>query len=168
METKIFISHRSKDVEYATAIVDFLEDLGVASKSIVCTSVPDHLIPNGKKIYDWLREQFLSYNLHMLFLLSDNYYESPDCLNEMGAAWVTKADSDVFLLPGFSADKMRGCIGKELMAIACDCDENILKDRVRQLRDKVCNEFGLSIPEDRRWERIQTALLQQIRKEGFP
>lgn len=165
MRTKIFISHRSKDVEYAAAFVDFLEDLGVPSRFIVCTSVPNHLIPNGSRIYEWLREQFRDYSLHMLFLLSDNYYESPDCLNEMGAAWVTKADSDVVLLPGFSPDRMRGCIGMDMMGIYCDGDKDILKDRIRQLRDKVCEEFGMSTPEERRWERIRDSLLHVLWKE---
>ncbi|QUC66924.1 toll/interleukin-1 receptor domain-containing protein [Aristaeella hokkaidonensis] len=165
VKTKIFISHRSKDVEYAAAMVDFLEDLGVSSRYIVCTSVPDHLIPNGKRIYEWLREQFTNYDLHMLFLLSDNYYESPDCLNEMGAAWVTKADSDIILLPGFSPDKIRGCIGQDMMAVYCDGDDEILMDRIKQLRDKVCGEFELNKPDDRRWGRIRDALLKKLQKK---
>ena len=163
MKTKIFISHRSWDKEYAEAIVDFMENLGVESESIVCTSVADHIIPNGRKIYDWLREQFLEYKLHMVFLLSDNYYKSPDCLNEMGAAWVTKADSDVVLLPGFNPDKIEGCIGKDTMAIYFDGPNDILLDRIKQLRDKVCLEFGLNKPGDRRWENIRGDLIAKIK-----
>lgn len=144
-------------------MVDFLEDLGVASDDIVCTSVPDHLIPNGQKIYDWLRSQFTDYNLHMLFLLSDHYYASPDCLNEMGAAWVTKSYADVILLPGFSSKKIRGCIGADTMAIECDGRDDILKDRIKQLRNKVCGEFGLPIPTDRRWEIIRDSTISKLR-----
>jgi len=163
MRTKIFISHRGMDKEYAEAFVDFLEDLGVNSKDIVCTSVPNHLIPNGAKIYDWLREQFVTYKLHMFFLLSDNYYKSPDCLNEMGAAWVTRADSDVVLLPGFSPSKIQGCIGTDTMAIYFDGDNDILFDRIKQLRDKVCYEFGLNIPDERRWNNVRLKLIRTIR-----
>lgn len=164
-ETKIFISHRSSDVNYAAAVVDFLEDLGVLSDSIVCTSVPDHLIPNGQRIYDWLRSQFTEFNLHMLFLLSDNYYKSPDCLNEMGAAWVTKTDSDVILLPGFGPEKIKGCIGTDTMAIQCDANDDILEDRIRQLRDKVCKEFNLNIPNERRWGNIKSKTIKQLREK---
>lgn len=162
-ETKVFISHRSLDVDYAATVVDFLEDLGVSSNAIVCTSVPGHLIPNGQKIYDWLRSQFTEYNLHMIFLLSDNYYNSPDCLNEMGAAWVTKTGSDVFLLPGFSPDKIRGCIGSDTMAIECEGKYDILADRITLLRNKVCKEFGLSIPNERRWTRIKDGTIKELR-----
>ena len=164
-KTKVFISHRSLDVDYAAAMVDFLEDLGVSSTDIVCTSVPEHLIPNGQKIYDWLRSQFTDYNLHILFLLSDNYYTSPDCLNEMGAAWVTKSYADVILLPGFKPNGIRGCIGADTMAIECDGGDDILKERIRQLRDRVCNEFGLSIPNDRRWEIIRDKTIIKLRKK---
>ena len=164
-QTKIFISHRGDDVHYATAVVDFLEDLGVVADSIVCTSVPEHLIPNGQKIYEWLRSQFLEYNLHMILLLSDKYYDSPDCLNEMGAAWVTKADSDVILLPGFAPEKMRGCIGSDTMAIHCDGKDDILEDRIKQLRNKVCDEFNLPLPNDRRWIRIRDDVIRKLRQK---
>lgn len=163
-QTKIFISHRGDDANYATAIVDFFEDLGVIADSIVCTSVPGHLIPNGQKIYDWLRSQFLEYNLHMIFLLSDKYYGSPDCLNEMGAAWITKTDSDVILLPGFGPEKIRGCIGSDTMAIHCDGKDDILEDRIKQLRNKVCQEFSLTLPKDRRWQRIKNDVIRQLRE----
>lgn len=164
-ETKIFISHRSLDADYAATVVDFLEDIGVPSNAVVCTSVPGHLIPNGQKIYDWLRSQFTEYNLHMIFLLSDNYYDSPDCLNEMGAAWVTKASSDVFLLPGFSPDKIRGCIGSDTMAIECEGKHEIVEDRITLLRDKACKEFGLLPPYDRRWARIKNDTIEKLSKK---
>ena len=163
--TKIFISHRSLDADYAATVVDFLEDIGVPSNAVVCTSVPGHLIPNGQKIYDWLRSQFTEYNLHMIFLLSDNYYDSPDCLNEMGAAWVTKASSDVFLLPGISPAKIRGCIGSDTMAIECEGQHAILEDRITLLRNKVCTEFGLLTPYDRRWARIKNDTIEKLSKK---
>lgn len=160
---KVFISHKSEDASAAEAVVDFLEDLHVPSDAIVCTSVPNHLIPNGEKIYDWLRSQFIDYALHVIFLLSKSYYMSPDCLNEMGAAWVTQTCSDAILLPGFTPDNIRGCIGSDTMSIYCDGPDAILSDRLRQLRDTICEEFGLSKPDDRRWEKIRCNLIVKLK-----
>ena len=73
---KLFISHSSKDKEYMITLTELLEDIGMPDGSIVCTSVPGHGIPGGAKIFDWLREQFLTCDLRVLFALSHNYYES--------------------------------------------------------------------------------------------
>ncbi len=37
----------------------------------------------------------------MIYHLSDNYYDSVACLNEMGAAWVVQNDYTVVGIPGF-------------------------------------------------------------------
>ena len=161
---KIFISHRGMEAEAAEAMVDFLENLKVPSEAIVCTSVPDHLIPNGGKIYDWLRSQFTDFQLHVIFMLSKNYYESPDCLNEMGAAWVMKKRSDVILLPGFTPGDIQGCIGKDTMAMEWDGRQDILENRIKQLKDDICAEYNLPSPEERRWNKIRSELIDRIKK----
>ena len=144
--------------------MDFFEDLGVQSGSIVCTSVPDHLIPNGEDIYDWLRRQFTDFDLHVIFLLSTAYYKSAACLNEMGAAWVKGSKADIILTPGFKADRVEGVLGKNKMAIDWNTREEILYDRLAQLRDTVCAEFGLEKPNDKRWEKKRNELVERIRR----
>lgn len=161
---KIFISHKSEDVEYAKAVVEFLEDLHIPSEKIVCTSVPGHMIPNGEKIYDWLRKQFTDYDLHVLLLLSHVYYTSPACLNEMGAAWVLQSKSDIVLLPGFKPEDIKGSIGSDTMGIYCDGKEEELRDRFRQLRDTVCDEFSIIKPDEARWETVRDRLIRALRQ----
>ena len=100
-EHKLFISHSSDDKDYMTALVEMLESIGMTNDSLVCTSVSGYGIPEGDDIYDWLREQFVNCDLRVLFALSNNYYNSEACLNEMGAAWITKATYSMLLLPGF-------------------------------------------------------------------
>ena len=155
-ETKIFISHRSLDVDYATAVVDFLEDLGVSSNSIVCTSVPGHLIPNGQKIYEWLRSQFIEYNLHMLFLLSDNYYNSPDCLNEMGAVWAANNRVRYYILPNVDFKE----IGWLCDAYKADklCDPVVLDALAKELTDF----YGLP-PKGAIWSRQRQNFMDFLR-----
>lgn len=160
---KIFISHRHSDQIAAEALVDFLEDLQVPSEEIVCTSVPGHLVPNGEKVYDWLRKQFDT-DLHVIFLLSHSFYKSPDCLNEMGAAWVTKAKADAILLPGFNPEDISGCLGKDTIALHCGGDEDVLKERIKLLRNTICEEFGLKIPDERRWNSVREKLIGGLRR----
>ena len=50
------------------------------------------------------------------------------------------------------------------MAIDWNAKEEILYDRLAQLRDTVCDEFELSKPNDRRWENKRNELIERIRR----
>lgn len=90
LDKKIFISHSSKDVRYVEKIIDLIVDMGVREKQIFCSSVPGFGIPMDKDIYDYLAEEFSRTDVHVIFVLSRNYYKSIPCLNEMGAVWALK------------------------------------------------------------------------------
>ncbi|NRQ69745.1 toll/interleukin-1 receptor domain-containing protein [Bacillus cereus] len=109
---KIFISHASKDVKYVKALVDLLNDIGVnkSSKSIFCSSLPGYDIPHGESIYEFLKNELKNNNIMVLFLLSDNYYQSAPCLNEMGAAWITSKKYTTVLTPNFKFEQIVGAI----------------------------------------------------------
>ena len=83
---KVFISHSSQDKDYVSCIVDFLEDIGLTQEQLFCSSIPGYGIPLDEDIYDYLKQQFQEHNLHVILVLSDNYYQSVACMNEMGAA----------------------------------------------------------------------------------
>lgn len=164
-ENKVFISHSSKDAEIVKAFVELLEDMGMPENSIVCTSVPGYGIPGGKKIYEWLREQLLNYNIHMIFMLSHNYYDSAASLNEMGAAWLAKTESTLVLLPGLSFSDIKGCIDPSEMGIALGGDINELKHRLGELKDKLCEEFKLSPMSATKWERYRDGFLGKMQSD---
>ena len=157
-ENKVFISHSSKDAEIVKAFVELLEDMGMPENSIVCTSVPGYGIPGGKKIYEWLREQLLNYNIHMIFMLSHNYYDSAASMNEMGAATLV-------LLPGFSFSDIKGCIDPSEMGIALGGDISELKHRLGELKDKLCEEFKLSPMSATKWERYRDGFLGKVQSD---
>ena len=117
---KLFISHSSKDAEYMKAFVDLLVAIGVHKNQITCTSVPQCYIPVRCNIYDWLAKQFQTSDLHVVYAFSDNYYSSVATLNEMGAAWVMRCKWTGLLLPGFTFDKLAGCIDKNQICIKLD------------------------------------------------
>ena len=158
----IFISHSSRDKEYAKAFVQFLFNIGLNEDDIVCSSYPGVGIPLREKVYDWLAERFNEYDLHVVFLLSHNYYQSPASLNEMGAAWVMKKKWDGILLPGFSLSDILGCIDSSHIVMILDGDLDELKHRLFELKDDVINEFGLRDVSSTRWERVRDSFISEI------
>ena len=161
---KLFISHSSNDKAYMVALVEMLEDIGMPDGSFVCTSVPGHGIPGGARIYDWLRNQFLTCDLRVLFALSHNYYKSAVCLNEMGAAWVTKATDTILLLPGFGFSDVDGCIDSTEMGISFGMDDEELKHRLNEFKDSLIEEHQLPSITQTRWERHRNKFIKKVRE----
>lgn len=97
---KIFVSHSSKDKEYGEALVQFMLDIGVSPNNIIFTSKPGYGIPKGENIFQWLKSR-LQEKPFVIYLLSDNYYLSIPCLNEMGAAWIIENNHISLFTPRF-------------------------------------------------------------------
>ncbi len=83
MKQKLFLSHSSKDIAIVGAFVDFMYKIGLTEKDIVCTSVASTKIPVNEDIYEYLNTLLSDERIFVIFFLSDNYYSSPVCLNEM-------------------------------------------------------------------------------------
>lgn len=163
-EHKLFISHSSDDKDYMTALVEMLESIGMTNDSLVCTSVSGYGIPEGDDIYDWLREQFVNCDLRVLFALSKNYYNSEACLNEMGAAWITKATYSLLLLPGFGFGDIKGCIDSRRIGISFGSSEEELKHRLNELKDKLVSEHNLQTIPPIRWESHRDKFINTVRE----
>ncbi|MBQ4569380.1 MAG: toll/interleukin-1 receptor domain-containing protein [Ruminococcus sp.] len=159
---KIFISHATKDSEYVRAFVNLLEDIGLSEDEIVCSSVPGYGIPLSEDIYDWLSNQFQEYNLHIMFMLSKNYYDSVACLNEMGAAWVLKQKYDTILLPSFDFPQIKGAINPNKIGIKLDSVHDELNHRLNEMKDTLIEEFELRTISASKWERHRNEFLKKI------
>lgn len=161
---KIFISHSSKDKAYVTQIVTLLDGMGLNQTQVFCSSLPGYGIPIDTNIFDFLRNQFLEYNLHVIFVHSDNYYMSPISLNEMGAAWALKSTVTSILLPGFGFEKMTGVVNNQAIAIKLDGQKLELQDKLNQLYDKIVSEFGLVRKADIIWQQKRDAFIKDIQQ----
>lgn len=160
---KVFISHSSKDKDYIEAFVELLEDVGLKENEIVCSSVPPYCIPLDNGVYEWLVNQFQRYELHVIYALSENYYSSVASMNEMGAAWAMKHKWTGILMPGFSFDKVEGCIDKTQIGIKLDdSDKRTLKYRLSELKNSLIQEFDLDSISESRWERKRDKFLDEI------
>lgn len=164
LKPKIFISHSSADLKYVEPFVELLADIGMASDNMFCSSVADYGIPLGEDIYEYLSSLFHEYNLHVIFVLSNNYYRSPACMNEMGAAWVLKNQYTSVLLPNFEYKEIKGAANPNKIGIKLDDEEELLKKRLGELKDIISKNFGISVP-DIRWENKRDAFISTVR--GF-
>lgn len=146
----IFISHKSDDKKYGDALERFITGLGVKEKQLVYTSHPLHKIPLDASIYEYLRSNFNS-TLFMIILWSDKYLESPACLNEMGAAWVTQTDYTNIYVPSFSFGnpKYHECaVDTKKMGAVLNGDEHC-KASMIELKNKIEELFNLNNDESK-------------------
>ncbi|MCO6360280.1 toll/interleukin-1 receptor domain-containing protein [Roseivirga pacifica] len=97
---KIFISHSSRNKDYGNLLVELLRNLGIKEDEIIFTSNVAYGIPVGQNIFHWLKSQ-IEEKPFVIYLLSEQYYESIACLNEMGAAWIIENDHAAIFTPDF-------------------------------------------------------------------
>lgn len=161
---RLFISHAEKDSEIVQKFVDLLFDMGVPEKSVFCSSISEIGVPIEKDIYEYLRELLDSEQVIPIFMLSDNYYSSVACLNEMGAVWVKQKDYFTFLLPGFGFSKIEGAINPSKRGISLgyksERELQNLKGDLNQFQKEITNL--LSIEPYGRWERKRDEFISQI------
>lgn len=149
---KVFISHSSQDKDYVSALVELLEGLGLNESQIFCSSVPVYDIPLNEDIFDYLKLQFENHSLHVIYILSGNYYDSVACMNEMGAAWILQNKYTTILLPGFAFKEIQGAINPRQIGLKLDSEVNDIKNRLGQLKNDIIEEFQLHSITDVRWE----------------
>lgn len=162
LKSKIFISHSSADLKYVEPFVELLADIGMTNDNLFCSSVPDYAIPLNQDIYDYLASLFRECKLYVIFVLSDNYYNSPACMNEMGAAWVLKNEYTSVLLPKFEYKEIKGAVNPNKIGMKLDDDDELLKKRLGELKNIISEKFGISVP-DMRWEKKRNDFISKIK-----
>lgn len=154
---KIFISHATKDGDYIKLFVELLNKLGIKDKcSIFCSSIDDYGIPNGKNIYEHIKEEFDN-NVFVLFFLSNNYYRSAACLNEMGATWIKSNKSQSILLPNFEFGDMRGAIDTNSISFKINDVA-----RLNHFKDELTGIFNLTVPGSNYWEIARNKFIEDL------
>lgn len=159
---KIFISHSSQDLLFVQPFVELLAHIGLNEKTMFCSSASGYNVPLDNNIYDYLKEQFDNYDLRVIFILSENYYNSVACLNEMGAAWVLRYRYTSVLLPGFNFSSIKGVIDQMRISIKLDAGKAELKARLNELRDTLINEIGLQTTSHNVWEHYRDKFIDQV------
>ena len=159
---KIFISHSSQDIAFVKPIVDLFENIGINENNMFCSSVIGYKIPLGNNILEYLKNLFKSYDLRVIYVLSENYYNSPICLMEMGATWVLQHRYTSILLPQFDFSDIKGAINNMDISIKLDSDKSELKARLNELRDMLIKELNLEGSSQNKWERHRDEFVDKM------
>lgn len=156
----VFISHSSKDKEFANALVALLEDIGFDNSNLFCSSVEGYGIALSKDIFETLRSLFSEHNLYVIFIHSPRYYKSAVSLNEMGAAWVLKTDFCSILTTDMDFGKMEGVVNGSTISIKVDAEDAL--SRLTELKDTLIQSFGLPSIDATKWERKRKSFLSHV------
>ena len=156
----VFISHSSKDKDFVEALVVLLEDLGMDSINVFCSSIDGYGVGLSQDIFETLRSLFNEHNLFVIFIHSPRYYKSPVSLNEMGAAWVLKTDFCSFLTSDMEFSNMSGVVNDSKISIKVN--NNDAPARLTELKDKLIALFGLKNIDAIKWERKRNAFLDRV------
>ena len=161
---KLFISHSSQDLAFVKPLVELFEHMGLTPENMFCSSISGYGVPLDGNIYNFLREQFQNYNLRVVFVLSENYYNSPVCLNEMGAAWVLLKKYTCILIPQFDYRDVKGVIEQMRISIKLDSDGTELKARLNELKSILDKEFEMSrsLNFQNVWERHRDEFVEKV------
>ncbi|UOQ99857.1 toll/interleukin-1 receptor domain-containing protein [Hymenobacter sp. 5317J-9] len=150
---KVFISHASLDVAIAGDLIKMLRLLGLRANQILCTSIDGYDIPLGTRNYlDFLSGEIQS-GAVVIFLLSKNFYKSPTCLAEMGAAWVLGSDMIPLVIPPFSFKEVEGVIPFTQGMMVNN------KTGIHKLADALGKRFELSKDRGEIWETDRDEIL---------
>ncbi|MBS5801142.1 MAG: toll/interleukin-1 receptor domain-containing protein [Clostridiales bacterium] len=108
---KIFLSHSSKDSEVANAFKEYLFSVGVdIDRDLYFTSDRDTGIPLGYQVLQDIHINLRQAEI-VILMLSENYYKSAYCMNEMGATWILEKQVIPFILPVLKDKTKVGVIG---------------------------------------------------------
>ncbi|MBA9079048.1 MULTISPECIES: toll/interleukin-1 receptor domain-containing protein [Rufibacter] len=152
---KVFISHASADKDIVEKIIDLLKVMGVNSDKIFCTSFDGYGIDLGDNFLDALKRE-LNKDALVLFVFSKKFYESPICLCEMGAAWVTTKEHVPILIPPFGFADVKGVFPNTQGMILND------KDKINSLKERIEKFFSLTPAKHSIWERERNNILEEI------
>ena len=158
---KIFISHSEKDRPIVEKFVTMLEQMGVKQGQLFCSSVAGYGIPQGARdLYDFIRNEMSNDNLFVIMMLSKNYYKSPACLNEMGAAWIKQSTYQSILLPGFQYSKIEGAVNPRDMTFQLE-DVKKRNYALNELKDRIVRHLGINDVPQTIWERFRNKFLEE-------
>lgn len=146
-DKKIFISHSSKDKTTVEHLVQLLVNSGIPMSWIVCSSVAGTHIPVGENLLEFIKNSLSNEDIIVLFVLSDNFYKSPICLNEMGATWVKGIEYFSVLLKDFKRQDVDGCIDKNKINISLSEHDKLSIAGTWDLKRKLEQRLNISIDE---------------------
>lgn len=154
---KIFISHATKDKEIIEELIDLVESIGINSTQIFCSSFEGYGIPLGDNFLDKIKQE-LSSEVIVLFVITNNFYESKVCLCEMGAAWALSKGHIPIVVPPLSYSDIEGVIPLTQGLLVNDVS------KLNSFKEKLEKDFELQQINLNSWERKRNKFIKNINK----
>ena len=107
LKKKLLISHTGADADFATIAYKMLQYNGLSKEDMIYTSSEDQeaRIPRKVSIFDYLRRFFVesasTEMVYVVFITSEKMSTSWAVLSEVGAAWITRKDHQIFNIEPF-------------------------------------------------------------------
>ncbi|PQP35146.1 hypothetical protein C6A37_04025, partial [Desulfobacteraceae bacterium SEEP-SAG9] len=155
----IFISHAVTDAPITKSFVNLIESgIGVSPKNIFCTSNKGQGIRPGAEFKESIREN-LDEATTVIALISENYYNSPFCMCELGGTWLQAKDFIPILIPPIRFSDMKAVlIG--LQAIRIQVSEDL-----DELRDEIAERLYIKPLPTPRWNEKRDEFLKDLDKK---
>ena len=112
---RIVLSHAAADKPLVNAVVNLLETgIGIPSDAIFCTSFDEQGIPAGEDFAPYMRMQLAEKSDVVIAIVTPQYYASPFCMCETGAAWAMAKKFIPLLVEPVGYNDLRGALyGKQ-------------------------------------------------------
>lgn len=158
LSKKIFISHATADKEIVELLIDVLEDIGLKSNQIFCSSFEGYGIPLGDDFLNRIKHELAS-DVLVLFIITNNFYKSKVCLCEMGAAWALSKGHIPIVVPPLSYSDIQGVIPLTQGLVINDFHKlNSLKEKL-EVDFKIQEKISANI-----WERKRKKFVESLNK----
>lgn len=163
---KVFISHSSKDADFAKALVNLLFLMGFQCNEIFCSSVPGCWVDNGEDFFKVIKKHFQEYDLFVIFIHSPRFYESHVSMNEMGAAWVLQSEYSSFLTADMSFNQMDAVVSNTEVAVKMNGDET--KSRMNDWKNRMIAWFDKQPIQESFWEMQRDEFIEKTCQINYP
>ena len=165
-KNKIFISHSEKDKTSVDLFIELLHAIGVPhptqnteEKYIFCSSHLDYYIENGYPNKNKVKTELQNQDTFFVLWYTDNYFNSPCCLNEVGAIWINNRDYQEILEPAFDSSKIKGLLDNQPVWFRADD-----KYRLNNFKTKVVEMFGIDMPSENHWEQSRDKFIKRLKE----
>lgn len=138
---QIFLSHTSKDKVLVDKLVDLLTiGCAVDPNAILCTCLEGKGIPAGNPSFiEYLRDKIQTPS-QVIFVLSENFFESHFCLCELGAVWGMGLPNFPLVVPPIKKSELKATLA---VTQAGDITDASYLD---ELRDRIKTALGSGVP----------------------
>lgn len=159
----VFISHCGMQKAFVKALVELFESCGFKDHNLFCSSVAGFNIDEGDDIVETLKKKFEDYNLYVIYVLSSDFFDSPYCMNEVGAAWVLQIANSIIETKDLDESKIDGVISKTKNRISFkNDDDDILFDKMVELREKLLSFADVPKVSETNWRRYYNIFLDKL------